>query len=81
VLDGLFGEPVALADGRTVIADENYLRESILNPAAKIVAGYQPLMPTYKGQLSEEELMQLIRYIKELEPPAGAPSGAQEAAP
>jgi cytochrome c oxidase subunit 2 len=49
-----------------VAADENYLRESILNPSAKIVVGFQPLMPTYAGQLSEEQVLELIAYIKSL---------------
>jgi cytochrome c oxidase subunit II len=65
-LVNLFGSPVQLADGRTVIADEAYLRESILNPTAKMVAGYAPLMPTYQGQVSEEGLASLIAYIKAL---------------
>jgi cytochrome c oxidase subunit 2 len=65
-LVGVFGKPVQLADGRTVIADENYVRESILNPGAKIVAGYQPIMPTFQGQVSEESLMALVAYIKSL---------------
>ena len=68
MLDGAFGEPVQLADGRTLVRDENYLRESILNPQAKIVRGYGApvLMPTFQGQLSEEQLLQLIEYIKTL---------------
>lgn len=67
-LDALYGEPVLLANGRTVRADENYLRESILDPQAKIVAGYEaPVnMPTFQGQLSEDQLLQLIEYIKSL---------------
>jgi len=66
VLAGVFGSRVQLADGSTVMADEGYLRESILNPAAKVVAGYQPVMPTYQGLLSEEDVMQLIAYLKSL---------------
>ena len=66
VLDGLFGQTVPLQNGGTTIADENYIRESILKPAAKILAGYQPIMPTYEGQLSEEGILQLITYIKSL---------------
>jgi cytochrome c oxidase subunit 2 len=62
----LFGRPVKLNDGRTVIADEAYIRESILYPSAKIVAGYQPIMPTYKGQVTEEQILQLLAYIKSL---------------
>jgi cytochrome c oxidase subunit 2 len=63
---GLFGRRVQLDSGRSVIADEEYVRESILNPRAKIVAGYQPTMPTFQGQLSEEALYQLIAYLKTL---------------
>jgi cytochrome c oxidase subunit 2 len=63
---GLFGKPVLLADGQRVLADENYLRESILNPQAKLVAGYQPVMPTFQGLLSEREINALIEFIKEL---------------
>jgi cytochrome c oxidase subunit 2 len=68
VLDGLFGTPVELANGRSVVADENYLRESILNPQAKIVRGYGSpvLMPTFQGQVTEDQLLQLIEYIKSL---------------
>ena len=51
-------------------ADDDYIRESILNPQAKVVDGYQPVMPTFKGQVSEEELLQLITYIKTLGPSA-----------
>jgi cytochrome c oxidase subunit 2 len=67
-LHGIFNSTVALADGRTVKADDSYLRESIVDPAAKVAAGYQPLMPTYQGQLSEEQLLRLIEYIKSLSP-------------
>ena len=55
-----------LEDGRTVVADENYIRESILNPGAKIVAGFKPIMPTFQGQVSEENLMALVAYVKSL---------------
>jgi len=67
-LRGLFGRPVQLADGRTVVADEAYLRESILNPNAKIVAGFPSPsdMPTYQGQITEEQLLQLVAYLKSL---------------
>jgi cytochrome c oxidase subunit 2 len=68
VLEGVFGNPVLLQDGRRVIADEAYLRESILNPGAKIVAGYRTRMPTFQGQVNEEQLMQIIAYIKALPP-------------
>jgi cytochrome c oxidase subunit 2 len=66
-LAGLFGRQVPLAGtSQTVTADEDYLRESILYPSAKIVAGYPPIMPAYRGQLSEEQVMQVIAYIKSL---------------
>jgi cytochrome c oxidase subunit 2 len=58
---------VRLADGSTVTADEGYIRESILNPNSKIVAGYQPLMPSYQGQLTEEQTLDLISYVKSLQ--------------
>jgi len=61
---GLFGHEVRFADGTTAIADENYLRESILEPQAKIVAGYQPIMPTFQGLLREREIRALIEFIK-----------------
>jgi len=81
VLHGVFGSQVRLMDGRTVVADENYLRESIVNPQAKVVLGYQPIMPTFQGTVSEENLMQLIAYIKTLKPAApvspAAPAGGQ----
>jgi cytochrome c oxidase subunit II len=66
VLDGVFGNPVTLADGRTVVADEDYIRESILNPTAKITAGWDPVMPTFQGQVTEEQLTQLVAYVRTL---------------
>lgn len=65
-LENVFGSQVTLKTGEKVTADEQYLRESILNSMAKIVAGYDPIMPLYKNQISEEELLQLIAYIKSL---------------
>ncbi|MCC7349966.1 MAG: cytochrome c oxidase subunit II [Phycisphaerales bacterium] len=64
---GLFGRKVELNDGTTVTADEQYLHESIFDPAAKIVRGFTPLMPSFRGQLTEEQVMQLIAYIKSLQ--------------
>ena len=56
ILRGVYGSRVQLTDGRTVLADDAYIRESILNPNAKIVAGYKPdVMPSFQGQISEEE--------------------------
>lgn len=63
---GIFGHEVELADGTQVTADENYLRESIMEPANKVVKGFQPIMPTFKGQLSDEEINALIAFIKSL---------------
>ncbi len=65
-LNDLFGTQQDLADGSTVTADENYIRESILNPQAKIVAGYQPVMPTFQGLLKNRQIDALIAYIKKL---------------
>jgi cytochrome c oxidase subunit 2 len=67
-LTGLFGKTVQLAGGGAVHADEGYIRESILQPQAKIVAGYGPIMPTFQGLVTEEGVTQLIEYIKSLAP-------------
>ena len=63
---GLFGKPVRLSDGQTVIANDAYIRESILYPSAQIVNGYPAIMPTFKGQVTEEQVLQLTAYIKSL---------------
>jgi cytochrome c oxidase subunit 2 len=84
-LAGLYGSKVKLADGSTVTADDDYLRESILSPNAKIVSGFQALMPTYAAQLTEEQVMDLVSYIKSLRTegapqqssPAQAPAGSK----
>jgi len=84
-LVGVYGKPVQLEDGRTVMADENYVRESILSPAAKVVAGFKPIMPTFQGIVSEDQVNALVAYIKSLsQPPTGAagtpslkPAGAE----
>jgi cytochrome c oxidase subunit 2 len=65
-LKGVFGSKVELADGSTVTADENYIRESIEKPNAKVVKGSQPVMPTFQGLINETELNALIAYIKSL---------------
>jgi cytochrome c oxidase subunit 2 len=91
-LDGLYGSAVRLRGGEKVVADERYIRQSILNPSAKLVEGYEPIMPTFEGQISEEGLLGLVAYIKSLggkappappalsaPPPARAP--AAKAAP
>jgi cytochrome c oxidase subunit 2 len=66
MLQGLFGSRVALSTGQVVTADEAYVRESILSPTAKVLAGFQPIMPTFQGLVSEEQLLQLVEYIKSL---------------
>jgi len=83
-LQGLFGRPVQLQDGRTVTADENYIRESILDPGAKIVNGFKPVMPTFQGLVSEEQLNALIAYVKSVGGGSGPRTNtamAQPAAP
>jgi cytochrome c oxidase subunit 2 len=77
-LAGIFGKPVLLDDGRTVIADENYIRESILSPSAKIVKGFKPIMPVFQGLVSEEQLTELVAYVKSLSAPPGAGTKVQE---
>jgi len=70
-LAGLYMTNVRLDNGNTVIADDDYLRESIIEPSAKVVAGYPPIMPSYRGQLTEEQIMALIAYMKSLGAAAG----------
>jgi cytochrome c oxidase subunit 2 len=79
MLVNVFGHKVQLTGGGTVTADEAYIRESILQPTAKVVAGYQPVMPTFQGLVTEEGILQLIEYIKSLSPKPGA--AAPETAP
>ena len=86
LLGGLIGHSVQLANGNTVTADAGYIRESILNPQAKIVAGFPPIMPTFQGQISEEQILALTEYIRSLPaqqgvPAPGAPPGASPAEP
>jgi cytochrome c oxidase subunit 2 len=66
VLAGVFGHAVQLQTGETLTADEQYLRESILQPSAKVTAGYQPVMPAFQGIVTEEQLLALIEYVKSL---------------
>ncbi len=65
-LQGVFGKPVQLQDGRTVTADENYLRECILDPGSKRLKGFQPIMPTFQGLVTEEQVNALVAYIKSI---------------
>jgi cytochrome c oxidase subunit 2 len=63
-LAGVYGSYVQLADGRTVRADESYLRDSILQPARDVVAGYKPIMPSFSGTVSEDQIFDLVTFIK-----------------
>jgi cytochrome c oxidase subunit 2 len=72
----LYGRPVRLQDGRTVTADDNYLRDAIVLPARDVVAGYAAVMPSYAGQFDEDQLQQLIAYLR-----AGAPGNPATAPP
>jgi cytochrome c oxidase subunit 2 len=66
VLHNLFGKTIETAAGERVIVDEAYIRESILNPMAKVTVGFQPIMPTFQGLVTEEQLLELIEYVKSL---------------
>jgi cytochrome c oxidase subunit 2 len=75
-LEGIFGHEVKLAGGGTVVANEEYIRNSILNPSSQVVEGFQPIMPTFKGQVTEEQLVSLVAYIKSLSGVTGTTSTA-----
>ena len=77
-LTGVFGKRVMLEDGRTVVADEDYVRESILSPSAKVVSGFKPVMPVFQGLVSEEQLNALVAYVKSLSPPPAGATGTPE---
>jgi cytochrome c oxidase subunit 2 len=68
VLERLYQQTVPLRGGGSALADDNYIRESILKPQAKVVLGWEPIMPTFEGQVSEDELIQLLAFIKSLGP-------------
>jgi cytochrome c oxidase subunit 2 len=72
---------VRLEDGRTITADENYIRESILDPGAKVVSGFKPVMPTFQGLVSEEQLNALVAYVKSLSQPVAAPTNTAATTP
>jgi len=84
-LVGLFGSKVFLTNNQTLTADEAYIRESIENPSAKIVSGFNPIMPTFQGQVTPEQLIQIMSYIKSLQatgtPATAAPASRAEATP
>jgi cytochrome c oxidase subunit 2 len=67
-LEGVFGSPVPLSDGSVVIADERYVRDSILDPKAQVAAGYAPVMPTFAGQVGEDDLAKLVAYVESIGP-------------
>jgi cytochrome c oxidase subunit 2 len=77
---GVYGKPVMLEGGRTLIADENYIRESIVDPGAKIVKGFKPVMPTFQGQISDEQLNALVAYVKSLGQPQTSQTGGKSLA-
>jgi cytochrome c oxidase subunit II len=86
---GVFGKQTQLVGGQTIRVDEPYIRESIMNPQAKLVEGFGPIMPTFQGQISEDQLVQLVAYIKSLQgtgqqqtaAPSPAASGTPVTAP
>jgi cytochrome c oxidase subunit 2 len=81
-LVGVYGKTVQLAGGATVKAEEAYFRESILQPQAKVVAGFEPVMPTFQGLVSEEQVVQLVEYVKSLGPrPGTGPADAGQQKP
>jgi len=86
-LVGLFGSKVFLTNNQTLTADEAYIRESIENPSTKVVSGFSPIMPTFQGQVTPEQLIQIISYIKSLQatgtpaPATAAPALKAEATP
>jgi cytochrome c oxidase subunit 2 len=80
-LEGIFGKDVKLVGGQTVVANDDYIRNSILNPSSQIVEGYQPIMPTFKGQVTEEQLVSLVAYIKSLSGVTGSPTSSGSSTP
>ncbi len=80
-LEGIFGKDVKLVGGASVQVTDAYIRESILNPSGQIVEGYQPIMPTFKGQVTEEQLVSLVAYIKSLSGVTGTATSPAPAPP
>jgi cytochrome c oxidase subunit 2 len=78
LLAGIYGTKVALKDGGSVEVNDDYIRESLMRPLAKVVAGFEPVMPLYEGQLSEEQIIQLTAYIKSLKGSEPAKSGEKQ---
>ena len=75
-LEGIFGKDVKLMGGQTIVVNDDYIRNSILNPSSQIVEGFQPIMPTFKGQVTEEQLVSLVAYIKSLSGVTGPTSSS-----
>jgi cytochrome c oxidase subunit 2 len=65
-LEGLYGQPVPLQGGEIVVADDKYIRDSILLPRSQVAAGYDPVMPSFEGRVSEDDLIRIVAYIKSL---------------
>jgi cytochrome c oxidase subunit 2 len=80
-LANAYNKPVMLDNGTTVVADDNYIRESILNPGAKITAGFKPIMPTFSGIVNEDQLLSLIAYVKSIAQPQQSAGNNNPAAP
>lgn len=87
-LAGLFGRQVFLTNGQTLVADEAYVRQSIEDPQAKLVSGFGPIMPTFQGQVTPDQLIQIMAYIKSLQvtnqqptAPAASPATRPAAVP
>jgi len=78
-LQGLYGRPVPLEGGGTRLADEDYLRDAILQPRKDVVAGYPPVMPSYQGLIGEDDVVALIAYLKSLSADAVAAAGPSQA--
>jgi cytochrome c oxidase subunit 2 len=76
LLAGAYGKEVQFKDGGKGVVTDEYIRESVLKPMAKVVAGFEPVMPTYEGQLSEEQILQIAAYIKSLKDKDAAATGA-----
>ena len=72
MLPGLYGQTVRLSDGSQTVANDDYIRRSILEPSAQVVDGWQPIMPTFQGQLGEEQLLALVAYVRSIGPGPGA---------
>lgn len=72
-LEGVYGRPVRLQDNRVLVVDDNYIRNHVLNPGTQVVNGFQPIMPTFRGVITEEGMVQIIAYIKSLSQQTGQP--------